>query len=136
MTADHEVGVTIASDMDIVTAREQGRALAERIGFSQVDGTVIATAISEIARNIVEHAKRGRITLALCQHGPKVGIQVTAKDEGPGIPDIGRAMQDEFSTGKGLGLGLPGSKRLMDDFEVQSEVGRGTTVVMRKWRER
>ena len=96
--------------------------------------TVIATAISEIARNIVEHAKSGEMVLTECQHGPKQGIQIVARDKGPGIPDVARAMQDEFSTGKGLGLGLPGSKRLMDEFEVQSQVGQGTTVTMRKWR--
>jgi serine/threonine-protein kinase RsbT len=134
MSSEREITVPIASDMDIVTAREQGRSLAERIGFSQVERTVIATAISEIARNIVEHAKQGRVVLAPCQHGARVGIQITAADEGPGIRDVTRAMQDEYSTGKGLGLGLPGSKRLMDDFEVQSSVGQGTVVTMRKWK--
>ncbi|HVZ81019.1 MAG TPA: anti-sigma regulatory factor [bacterium] len=128
-----DIAVPIASDVDIVSAREQGRALAERIGFSQVERTVIATAISEIARNIVEHAKKGNMVLSPCQHGSRVGIQIIATDEGPGIPDVSRAMQDEYSTGKGLGLGLPGSKRLMDEFEVQSNVGKGTVVTMRKW---
>lgn len=131
---NREIVVSIGSDVDIVSAREQGRALAEKIGFSPVERTVIATAISEIARNIVEHAKRGSLILALCQHGLKQGLQITARDEGPGIPDVARAMQDEYSTGKGLGLGLPGSKRLMDDFEVQSTVGKGTVVIMRKWK--
>ncbi len=130
---DNGIRVTIRSDMDIVTAREQGRALAEKIGFSQVERTVIATAISEIARNIVEHAQEGEVLLDHCQHGAKRGIQITARDKGPGIPDVARAMQDEYSTGKGLGLGLPGSKRLMDEFEIQSEKGQGTTVTMRKW---
>lgn len=134
MTTDREIVVAIASDVDIVSAREQGRALAERIGFSPVERTVIATAISEIARNIVEHAQTGSVVLGLCQHGSKQGIQITARDEGPGIPDVARAMQDEYSTGKGLGLGLPGSKRLMDDFEVQSSIGKGTVVTMRKWK--
>lgn len=134
MTEEREIVVAIASDVDIVRAREQGRALAERIGFSPVERTVIATAISEIARNIVEHAQKGSVVLGLCQHGSKQGIQITARDEGPGIPDVSRAMQDEYSTGKGLGLGLPGSKRLMDDFEVQSTIGRGTVVTMRKWK--
>lgn len=134
MTAEREVMVAIASDVDIVSAREQSRALAERIGFSPVERTVIATAVSEIARNIVEHAKRGSMILTFCQHGSRQGIQITAQDEGPGIRDVTKAMQDEYSTGKGLGLGLPGSKRLMDDFEVQSTEGKGTVVTMRKWK--
>ncbi len=130
---DGGVHVPIRSDTDIVTAREQGRVLAGKIGFSQVELTVIATAISEIARNIVEHAKSGEMVFTGCQHGPKQGIQIIAMDKGPGIPDVARAMQDEFSTGKGLGLGLPGSKRLMDELEIQSQPGQGTTVTMRKW---
>lgn len=134
MSAENEVTVPIGSDVDIVNAREEGRTLAERIGFSPVERTVIATAISEIARNIVEHAKKGSMVIALCQHGSRQGIQITARDQGPGIPDVARAMQDEYSTGKGLGLGLPGSKRLMDDFEVQSTPGKGTVVIMRKWK--
>jgi serine/threonine-protein kinase RsbT len=117
-----------------VAAREQGRCLAERIGFTQVEMTVIATAISEIARNIIEHAKSGEIILCEYQNGVKHGIQIKASDQGPGIPDVNRAMQDDYSTGKGLGLGLPGSKRLMDEFEIQSRVGQGTVVVMRKWK--
>lgn len=127
--------VTIRSDMDIVTAREQGRCLAEKIGFTPVELTVIATAISEIARNIVEHAKAGEMFFSEYQHGLKRGIQIIARDQGPGIPDVNKAMQDEYSTGKGLGLGLPGSKRLMDEFEVQSQPGQGTVVTMRKWKD-
>ncbi len=131
---EKEITVGIKSDTDIVAAREQGRCLAERIGFTQVELTVIATAISEIARNIIEHANSGEIILCEYQNGVKHGIQITASDQGPGIPDVNRAMQDDYSTGKGLGLGLPGSKRLMDEFEIQSQVGRGTVVVMRKWK--
>lgn len=134
MDQDNGSHVAIRTDMDIVTAREQGRALAEKIGFSQVERTVIATAISEIARNIVEHAKSGEMILTEVQHGSRHGIQITARDEGPGIPDVARAMQDEYSTGKGLGLGLPGSKRLMDEFDVQSLAGHGTIVTMKKWK--
>lgn len=131
---EKEIVVGIKSDMDIVAAREQGRGLAERIGFTPVELTVISTAISEIARNIIEHAKSGEIVLSEYQNGAKHGIQITASDQGPGIPDVNRAMQDDYSTGKGLGLGLPGSKRLMDEFEIQSHVGQGTVVVMRKWK--
>lgn len=130
---DGEIRVRIDSDADIVGARQQGRALAARIGFTGSDLTLIATAISEVARNIVEYAGRGEILLSLCQVGSKCGISVVARDEGPGIPDVARAMQDGYSTGRGLGLGLPGTRRLMDEFEVASKVRKGTVVTMKKW---
>ena len=95
--------------------------------------TIIATAISEVARNIVVYANRGEIVLSAVQQGTRRGVLVIARDQGPGIPDIPRAMRDGFSTGKSLGLGLPGAKRLMDEFEIASEVGKGTTITMRKW---
>jgi serine/threonine-protein kinase RsbT len=120
-------------EVDIVSARQQGRALAIEIGFSGGDLTLIATAISEIARNIVVYAKHGEILLSPIQDGARRGILVVARDQGPGIPDVAQAMQDGYSTGKSLGLGLPGAKRIMDDFEIVSEVGKGTTVTMRKW---
>lgn len=131
---DETINVVIKSDTDIVLAREQGRALAEKLGFTQIEMTVIATAISEIARNIIEHAYSGEITLSEHHNGVRHGIQIMATDQGPGIPDLNKAMQDDYSTGKGLGLGLPGSKRLMDEFDIQSTVGGGTVVVMRKWK--
>jgi serine/threonine-protein kinase RsbT len=125
--------VSIAADVDIVTARREGRDLAERMGCSTTDSTLVATAISEIARNIMNHAGGGEIAITAVAIDGRHAIEVVATDEGPGIPDIERAMQDGFSTGAGLGLGLPGAGRLMDHFEVRSEVGVGTTVVMRKW---
>jgi serine/threonine-protein kinase RsbT len=125
--------VPINLEVDIVSARQQGRALAVEVGFSGGDLTLIATAISEIARNIVVYAKRGEILLSPIQDGARRGILVVARDQGPGIPDVAQAMQDGYSTGKSLGLGLPGAKRIMDDFEIVSEVGKGTTVTMRKW---
>ena len=128
-----ELRVPIASDQDIVTARQEGRQLASRLAFSSSDLTVIAAAISEIARNIVEYAKRGQVELRLLERNGRRGIEVQAHDEGPGIPDVAQVMQDGFSTSGSLGLGLPGAKRLMDEFDIKSEVGRGTTVVMRKW---
>ena len=124
----------IAADVDVVQARLQGRELAAEAGFSTGDQTVIAAAISEIARNILNYAKRGEITLQLVPNGDHHGVVVIAHDEGPGIPDIPRAMQDGYSTSGGLGLGLPGARRLMDEFEVKSTVGQGTTVIMKKWR--
>ncbi|HEY7193608.1 MAG TPA: anti-sigma regulatory factor [Gemmatimonadales bacterium] len=124
----------IAADVDVVEARQRGRALAADAGFSSAEQTVIAAAISEIARNIVMYAKQGEIILSLVQSGGRQGVAVVAIDEGPGIPDLKRAMQDGYSTGDGVGTGLPGAKRLMDEFEVESVVGRGTTVKMTKWR--
>jgi serine/threonine-protein kinase RsbT len=95
---------------------------------------VVATAISELARNIVRYAVRGEIILRLVQNNGKRGIEVVAADDGPGIADIGLAMQDGYSTSGGLGLGLPGTRRLMDDFEITSDFGKGTTVTVRRWR--
>lgn len=94
----------------------------------------MATAISELARNIVRYAVRGEIILRLVQNDGKKGIEVVANDDGPGIPDVGLAMQDGYSTSGGLGLGLPGTRRLMDDFEITSDFGKGTTVTVRRWR--
>ena len=131
--ANDETRVAIDHDYDIVAARRKARELATQVGFSGSDLTIIATAISEVARNIVVYASRGEIVLSAVQRGVRRGILVVAVDQGPGIPDIPRAMRDGFSTGKSLGLGLPGAKRLMDEFEIASEVGKGTMITMRKW---
>ena len=128
-----ELQIPIEKDGDIVTARQKGRELAAEMGFAGSELTVIATAISEVARNIVVYAQRGEITLAKLRKGASRGILVVASDNGPGISDISMAMRDGFSTGKSLGLGLPGAKRLMDEFEIASTVGNGTTITMRKW---
>lgn len=128
-----EIRVAVDRDADIVMARQQGRQLAMRAGISGSDLAVIATAISEVARNIILYAERGEIILDLAQEGGRRGIIVVARDDGPGIPDIEQAMRDGFSTGKSLGLGLPGAKRLMDEFEITSEIGKGTTIIMKKW---
>jgi serine/threonine-protein kinase RsbT len=120
--------------MDIVTARQQGRALAAQLGFSSIDQTLIATAISEMARNIITYAGHGEIVLRPVQKTDgKRGIIIIAHDEGPGIPDVELAMQNGYSTSSSLGLGLPGAKRMMDEFDIISEVGKGTTVTMKKW---
>jgi serine/threonine-protein kinase RsbT len=129
----NETRVAIISEADIVIARQKGRSLATELGFDGSDLTVIATAISEVARNIVVHAKAGEIVLTPLNHGNKRGISIMARDEGPGIPDIEQAMQYGYSTGKGLGVGLPGAKWLMDEFAIASKTGKGTTVTMRKW---
>lgn len=133
MTVVDERRVAINADVDIVNAREQGRSMAVQLGFSGSDLTVIATAISEVARNIIEYGRRGEITLNLIHQYGKRGIIIVARDEGPGIPNIAQAMRDGFTTGGGLGLGLPGTRRLMDDFGIESVVGVGTTVTMKKW---
>jgi serine/threonine-protein kinase RsbT len=129
-----EIGVAINSDQDIVLARQKGRAKAVELGFSSGDATLIATAISELARNIVAYAGKGRITLKVVNGLNRQGISVIASDDGPGIPDIRQALRDGFSTSGSLGLGLPGVRRLMDEFEITSQPGRGTTVVVKKWR--
>jgi serine/threonine-protein kinase RsbT len=126
--------VPIASDTDVVTARQLGRELAAEAGFSGGDQTVIAAAISEIARNILNYAQTGEVMLHSAHDGERQGIVVVARDNGPGIPDVALALQDGYTTSGGLGLGLPGSRRLMDEFTVESSLGAGTLVTMKKWR--
>jgi serine/threonine-protein kinase RsbT len=130
---EHEIRVRINSDLDIVVARQKGRELAKDLGFGSTDSTLIATAISELARNIVLYAEGGEIILK-SQASDPAGILVVAFDEGPGIADPVRAIHDGYSTSGSLGLGLPGVRRLMDEFEVVSEIGRGTTVTAKKWK--
>lgn len=128
-----DVRVPVASDTDIVAARQRGRALAMRLGFSSSDATIVATAISELARNIVLYAKRGEIVLASVVNGEHHGLVITACDDGDGIADIRQALQDGYSTSGRMGVGLPGVKRLMDEFEISSTVGKGTVVSVKKW---
>ncbi len=125
--------IKIHHDADVLTARRTARTLGTELGFASTDLALIATAISEIARNILNYAKHGEMVIQAVNEPPRRGLVVTARDQGPGIPDIERAMQDGFSTGQGLGLGLPGARRLMDEFSIESAVGRGTTIVMKKW---
>ena len=128
-----ETRVAINSAVDIVTARQQGRNLAMDLGFTGSDLTVIASAISEVARNIVDHASQCEVILGKATQGDKRGIMIVAVDAGPGIPDIARAMQYGYSTRNGLGVGLPGAKLLMDEFDIATKVGEGTKVTMKKW---
>jgi|SRR5581483_25974 serine/threonine-protein kinase RsbT len=130
-----DVRVEISSSLDIVTARQEARALAQTLGFEGSELTLIAAAISEIARNIVDFARRGEIILGGIQKGPRRGIQIVARDQGPGIPNLAKAMQYGYSTRRRAGAGLPGAKWLMDEFNIQSNVGKGTTVTMKKWAE-
>jgi serine/threonine-protein kinase RsbT len=132
-TTVRDVRLPIANDGDIVAARQAGRALASEIGCSPTDATLVATAISEIVRNILTHAGTGEVVISIVEDGHRACVEVVATDDGPGIADVERAMDDGYTTGRGLGLGLPGARRLMDEFEISSEVSVGTTVTMRKW---
>ncbi len=128
-----ETCIPIRSDADIVAARQSGRTQAIKLGFSFSESTLIATAISELARNIVVYARQGEMLLRSVNSSERRGIVVIARDEGPGIADVKLAMQDGFSTSRGLGLGLPGVRRLMDEFEIESQNGKGTIVTVKKW---
>ena len=128
-----EERIAILSDSDVVRARQVGRSLAASIGFSQTDQALIATAISELARNIVLYARAGEVRVDALEDGGRRGMVVVARDEGPGIQDVERALEPGFSTSGGLGLGLPGVRRLMDDMKLESKRGRGTTITARKW---
>ena len=131
-----EVRVPISADEDLVSARAAGRELAERLGFPRPDPTLIATAISEVARNIIVHVGQGEIVLKPLDEADRYGLVVIARDEGAGIRDVESALRDDYSGRGGLGLGLPGARRLMDEFEITSDPDNGTTVTMKKWRQR
>ncbi|MFI5401363.1 MAG: anti-sigma regulatory factor [Planctomycetota bacterium] len=126
--------VAIAGESDILVARQQGRELARAAGFSLGDQTVIAVAISEIARNIVLYARDGEIRFQVAEDGERSALVIVASDRGPGIADLDLALQEGYSTSGSLGLGLPGARRLMDEFEIATESGKGTTITMKKWR--
>ena len=131
----NEVHVRITSDTDIVAARSQGRTLAGELGFASGDITLIATAISELARNILSYAAEGEIHIRAINASNHQGILIVASDKGPGIPDLRQALRDGFSTSGSLGMGLPGVRRLMDEFEIASEPQHGTTVKVKKWKQ-
>ena len=130
--ADEKV-IPIRNDDDVVHARSEARDLAASLGFPGTDLTLLATAISEIARNITTYAGRGEVRLMALREGRRQGVKVIASDQGPGIEDIALALQDGWTSGRGLGLGLPGARRLVDEFELDSAPGRGTTVTLVKW---
>ena len=131
---DDEVRIAIRTGADIVAARQAARELAARVGFSSTDLTILATAVSEVTRNIVRFAGTGEVVAEIIE-GPRRGVQIVARDTGPGIYDVEQALTAGYSTCNGLGLGLPGARRLMDEFAVVSEPGRGTIVTMTKWRQ-
>ena len=129
-----EVRVPIASDADLVPARAEARALATELGFTRTDSTLIATAVSEVARNIVVHVGVGEITMSALVEDHRRGLRVVAVDEGQGIRDLDQALEHGVTSHRGLGLGLSGARRLMDDFEIRTLTPGGTTVSMTKWR--
>ena len=126
--------VEIRSSSDVVVVRQKVRTLAVELKFSLVDQTKIVTAASELARNTVDYGKGGTVTLEVLNVGTRKGLRLTFEDSGPGIPDIDLALKDGYTTGSGLGLGLSGAKRLMHEFEIASEVGKGTKVTIARWR--
>ena len=131
-----DVYLTIAGEGGIVAARQEARLIAKRLGFGLVDQSRIATAVSELARNVVRYATdgRGEVTIReLLEPPARVGMEVVVRDAGPGIADLDRALRDGFSSGTGLGMGLPGTRRLVDDMQIESALGNGTTVTIRKW---
>ena len=126
--------VEIHSDLDIVTARVAGRELAQEMGFGVIDQARVATAISELARNVVLYAGEGVAVMGeVVGEDGRRGIEVVVEDKGPGIEDVKLALRDGYSTGRGFGMGLPGTRRLMDEFEIETVVGKGTKVTVRKW---
>ncbi|MBA3365740.1 MAG: anti-sigma regulatory factor [Actinobacteria bacterium] len=131
---EDEVRIPITSDADLVPARAEGRALANSLGFSRTDATLIATAISEVARNIVVHAGCGEILMRPQREHDRYGLVIIARDAGPGIRETEAVLERGYTSRAGLGLGLPGARRLMDEFHIVSELGKGTTVTMTKWR--
>jgi serine/threonine-protein kinase RsbT len=130
---DETVEFSIASDEDVILARQKVRSMAQELGFSLLDQTKLVTAVSELARNIVVHAGGGSVLVFRSEHAGRIGLSVRCQDHGPGIPDVGRALREGFSTVGSLGLGLSGARRLVDEFRIDSEPGRGTTVEVVKW---
>jgi serine/threonine-protein kinase RsbT len=131
---DRATVIPIESDADVVTARQQARQMAGEVDLTSTDQTLLATAISEVARNITAYAKRGEVLLSVINDDAgRQGIQVIARDEGPGIENVELAMQDGYTSGNGLGLGLPGARRLVDDFRIETAPGQGTKVTLVMW---
>ena len=134
MADDRQSVIPIESDADVVTARQRARAMAGDLELTSTDQTLLATAISEVARNITTYAKRGEVELCVVKdENGREGIRVIARDQGPGIENLELALQDGYTSGGGLGLGLPGARRLVDDFNIQTAPGEGTRVTLVKW---
>lgn len=132
MSTIAEVRIPVTADADVVVARQRGRQLAAQAGLDTSAQTMLATAISEIVRNIVVYAGRGEVEITTIGDDGRVGIEVVARDEGPGIEDVDLALRDGYSSSGSLGLGLPGARRLVDEFEIETSE-RGTVIVLRMW---
>jgi len=131
---EHESVIPIESDADVVTARQRAREMAGELELTTTDQTLLATAISEVARNITTYAKRGEVLLSVVRDdGGRKGIRVIARDDGPGIENLDLALRDGYTSGSGLGLGLPGARRLVDDFDIETAPGQGTKVTLVMW---
>jgi serine/threonine-protein kinase RsbT len=133
----HEWRVPVTGEVGIVSARQQAREAAKGLGFGLVDQSRIATAVSELARNVVQYATGGRGEVQIRELAPSdtgVGLEIVVRDEGPGMANVEQALREGFSSGTGLGMGLPGARRLMDEMVIDSQPGRGTTITIRKWR--
>jgi serine/threonine-protein kinase RsbT len=126
--------MSITREVDVIPFRNRLKEYAVKVGMSLLNQTKVITAASELARNMLKYAGGGKVIIEVVSKGRENGIRLIFRDEGPGIPDIKKAMMDGFSTGKSLGLGLPGTKRLVSEFDIQSEVGKGTTVTVTKWK--
>jgi len=131
-----EARLSIVAEEDIVTSRQRAREVARQLGFGAVDQSRIATAVSELARNVVRYAidGKGEVAIRELEASGRTGIEIVVSDDGPGISDVDQALRDGFTSGGGMGMGLPGTRRLMDEMTVDSEAGRGTVVTIRKWR--
>ena len=134
MTASLSESTALQGEQDVVVARQIVRRVAQELGFSLVDQTKIVTATSELARNTIKHGLGGKMDMEVVNTGPRNGVRLTFTDTGPGIPDINRAMTDGYTTGNGLGMGLSGAKRLVNEFEIESAPGKGTRVTIVRWR--
>jgi serine/threonine-protein kinase RsbT len=134
LPVESEERIAIESDADVVVARQRARALAAQVDLTSTDQTLLATAISELARNITAYAVRGEVLVGVVRgDNGRRGVRVVARDDGPGIEDIQAALTDGYTTGNGLGLGLPGARRLVDEFDIETAPGQGTTVTLVKW---
>jgi serine/threonine-protein kinase RsbT len=134
MPAESHETLDIRSSADVVSVRQATRALAERVGFSLVDLTKLVTAASELARNTIDYGGGGTVRLDLVENGVRRGVRLTFEDQGPGIPDLALALKDGYTSGTGLGLGLGGARRLVNDFTIESSPGAGTRIVIARWK--
>jgi len=130
---DKQMRIKIRNNFDVAEATLAAQRLAELAGFTRSQQFMVSTAVSELARNIFVHAKTGEVTIRIVEEDSRKGIEVVAEDRGPGIADVEAALKDGFSTSGGLGLGLPGARRLMDELEIETKLGEGTRVTARKW---